>query len=336
MKNLLQIILWQALFLPAFHTPASAQELYGMAATGEGNTPITVAGDFALKPDGKLYLQTGTLFLKGGYTGESGSEIHIPLKGNALNPQIFLDIDGTASGMTEIIPGSPNSWNGSRIELARARRENSAVGAFWMRDVEMDGYLLQLKHETRDSVLVWYMEKTEIAPCLPLIVQLGRHTLLANNNSATNGGHKFTYYYWYGDGQLLREGSHAANGGSYYTGGADLNKTAEYTVKAVDSAGTEYISCPCHFVPPMETVRISAYPNPVPRNARVHVQIETPDKALLQNAVVEIYGAQGQYSGKANLNGQMLATVDLPDKPGIYLLKFKAGNYSQTIKLIAE
>jgi len=96
--------------------------------------------------------------------------------------------------------------------------------------------------------LIWYIEKREINPCLPLIVQLGNYTLLVNNNSATNGGYKFDYYYWYKNGILIKEDSHAGNGGSYYTGGADFEANADYTVEAIDSEGNHHFSCPYRYV----------------------------------------------------------------------------------------
>jgi hypothetical protein len=167
-------------------------------------------------------------------------------------------------------------------------------------------------------------------------VQLGNHTLLVNNNSATNGGYKFVYYKWYKDGVLLKEASHANNGGSYYTGGADLDENAEYTAEVIDNAGTHYFSCPYRFALLAAAIHVTAYPNPVPRNAKAYIQAETQDLTLLNDAVVDVYDLVGQYVGKAQINGQTLTSLDLPAKSGVYVLKFRAKDYVKTIKLVVE
>jgi hypothetical protein len=297
-----------------------------------GNT-TDIHGNINLKETGELYLQADSLQVFGYFTGESGSKVFFPANTGRHG---FMNVSGTATGTTEIIPDLFDGWNGSRIDFVQAQRENSVFDAFQMQEWETDNYLVQLKQETQNNTLVWYLEKTELNPCLPLIVQLGNHTLLVNNNNATNGGYKFMYYKWYKNGVLLKEGTHADNGGSYYTGGADLDEKAEYTVKAIDRAGTEYFSCPYRFVPLATTINVTAYPNPVPRNTRAYIHAETNDISLLQNAVVDIYDMLGQYVGKAKINGQTLTSLDLPNKSGLYILKFKAKNFTKTIKLIVE
>jgi hypothetical protein len=323
-------VLYCLLLLLFAHLPGMAQRLDGQAAVGQ--KPVSIAGDFALQASGKLFLQSYTLHLKGNYRGENGS-IHIPVKDGVSG---FFDISGTANGASEIIPDFQNEWDGSRINLVKAKSENSNVGAFQMQEWETDGFRMQLKHETQGNSLIWFIEKTEINACLPLIVQLSNHTLLVNNNTATNGGYKFEYYRWYKNGVLLKEGAHVDNGGSYYTGGVALDENADYTVEVIDSTEKHYLSCPYRFVPFTSPVNVFVYPNPVSRNAKAYIQAETQDLTLLDNAVVEIYDLAGQHTGKVQINGQTVIPLDLPAKSGFYMLKFKGKDFIQTIKLIVE
>jgi hypothetical protein len=303
----------------------------GKISIGGNTTQINC--NINLKETGKVYLRADSLQVFGFFSGENGSKVFIPAN---TDRHSFMDVSGTANGATEIIPELSDGWDGLRIELVKAQSENSFADVFQMQDIETDGFLVQLKNETRSNALVWFIEKTEISPCLPLIVQLGNHTLLANNNAITNGGYRFVHYAWYKNGVLLKEGAHANNGGSYYTGGSDLDENADYTVKVIDGSGVEYLSCPYRFVPPASAINVTAYPNPVPRNAKAYIQAETENITLLQNAVVDIYDMPGQYIGKANMNGQTLTSLNLPAKSGIYILKFRTKDFSKTIKPVVE
>jgi hypothetical protein len=298
-----------------------------------GGKTTSIHCNINLKATGELYLQADSLQVFGNFTGETGSKVFFPADAGRYS---FMNVLGWATGTTEIIPDFPDDWDGSRIDFIKAQRENSVFNAFQMQDIETDNFLVQLKNETHDNALIWYVEKTEINPCLPLIVQLGNHTLLVNNNAATNGGYKFVYYRWYKNGVLLKEDSHTDNGGSYYTGGADLDINADYTVEATDGAGNRYLSCSYRFVPLTSPMNISVYPNPALRSTKAYIQVETQDLTLLDNAVVEIYDLTGQYTGKTQIKGKTLTSLDLPNKSGLYVLKFKAKDFIQTIKLIVE
>ena len=332
MKYLSKISIILFIFLSA--VPASAQWLYGKAAIGDA--PVSINGNLNLKSGAELYLQTGTLNLTGNYSGESGSEIYITVNHDAHG---FMNISGTATNETEIIPDIFSSWDGSRIDFVKAQQKGSPDDAFRMNDIPAGDSVIQLKYEYQNAALIWYIEKTkpeEPELCPPLIVQLGNHTLLVNNNSATNGGYKFVHYYWYKNGIPIKADSHAGYGGSYYTGGADLDENAEYTVEVIDSEGNRHCACPYRYVPTTLPITVTAYPNPVQRNARAYIQVETPDFSLLQDAVVDVYSAIGQHIGTVPVNGQTVTSMDLPVKAGVYLLKFKAKDYVKTIKMLVE
>ena len=319
------------LFFLLSTVPVSAQWLYGKAAIG--HHPVFIRGNLNLKSGSELYLQASTLHLTGNYSGESCSEIYLTIN---MDIHGFMDISGTATNATKIIPNFLTDWDGSRINFVKAKQNGSVSDAFQMEDIQADDYVIQLKYEQQSEAFIWYIEKTEINQCLPLIVQLANHTLLVNNNSETNGGYKFVYYYWYKNGVLIKEDAHNEYGGSYYTGGADLDENAAYTAEAIDSEGNCHVLCPYRYVPLVTPVNVSIYPNPIQKNATVYIHAETSDISLLEDANVEIYDMLGNFLRKTNVNGQTVTPVDLPAKTGIYILKFKAKDYVTNIKLMVK
>jgi hypothetical protein len=329
MKHLFQlkryVLLSFALLLLSVNATLQAQHLYGKASVGNSTL---LNGKLAVQSTGELYIGQGALDLTGSYSGESGSKLYLSANADASG---FFEISGTANGNSEIVPAVFAAWDGSRIDFIKAQKSGSQTSAFLMTD-----NVAELKHENQGSNMFWYIERTKPAPCLPLIVQLANHTLLVNNNAATNDGYKFVYYAWYKNGIPLKEGAHNDNGGSYYTGGANLDETAEYTVIATDSGGNRHLSCPYRFVRLALPINVSVYPNPVLRNAKATVQVETQDLSLLNSASVEIYDMLGQYIGKTDIGGQPLTSLALPAKTGIYLLKFRAKDYTKTVKIMVK
>jgi len=317
------MILFSALFLQAQTQPVN---LRGKISIG-GDT-VNVHCQINLKESVELYLQNASLLVTGNFTGEKGSEIYLVADAYRHG---FINISGTAKGSSEIIPDFSDIWDGSRMDFVKAYQNGSESSAFQITDNAEN-----LKYESVGNYLTWFIEKIKPNPCLPLIVQLANHTLLVNNNSETNGGYRFVYYTWYKDGQLLKEGSQADNGGSYYTGGDDIDEKAEYTVEATDSEGTRYLSCPYRFIRLSLPVNVAVYPNPVPRNSKANIQVETEDLSILKNASVEIYDLLGQYIGKSNMSGNSLISVGFPPKSGVYVLKFKAKDYVKDIKVVVE
>jgi hypothetical protein len=300
-----------------------------------GDNPVLIHGDMVLESGGELYAGNGRLEITGSYRGAPGSKIFRYVTAGTADISRFLGISDGVDGFTEIIPEMDADWDGSPIELVKAKQNDPDAGVFYIQPVMPDcgKYYIQLQHQVNENHSLWSVTGTRT---LPLIRQLRNHTLLVNNNPSTNDGYNFTYYKWYRDGQLLKEGSHDEHYGSYYTGGASLDADAVYTVEATNADGKHYFSCPYRHVPFASSINVSVYPNPVPRNAMAYIQMETQDLPLLKDAVVDIYDLTGQYTGKTKINGQSLTSLNLPSKPGIYVLKFKAKDFIQTIKLIVE
>jgi hypothetical protein len=228
-----------------------------------------------------------------------------------------------------------DDWDGSPIDLVRAKRDGSDADAFYVRETAAacGEYNIHPEHRTEGEYLIWYISGTRI---FPLIKQLGNHTLLVNNNSETNGGYKFVYYYWYRDGQILKEGSHEDFGGSYYTGGTSLKPDAEYTVEAIDNEGKRYRSCPYNHIPVELATKVKVYPNPVNPNTTVYVEVENGGEMLLKNAVIELFDDSGQYLDRVQTAGRCIIPVNVPQTPGVYILKFKAENFETDRKIIVK
>jgi hypothetical protein len=297
-----------------------------------GDNPVAMHGDMVLDSDGELYTGNGRLEITGRYRGAPGSKIFRSLTAGDVSR--FLDISDGADGSTEIIPGMDINWDGSPIELVRAKQDNPDAAVFYIRPLMPDcgEYGVQLQHKVNENHSLWSVAGMRT---LPLIKQLGNHTLLANNNSPTNGGYGFVYYKWYKNGQLLTEGSHDEYGGSYYTGGANLEPEAEYRVEAIDADGKRHYSCP-YFYLPVEDLNVKVYPNPVKGNETVYAEVENGDEALLQNAAIEIHDYTGKYCGKAAAEGRRVIPVGLPPTPGVYILKFKAEATEREMKVIVK
>jgi hypothetical protein len=301
-----------------------------------GDNPVLIHGDMVLKSDGELHTGSGNLNITGSYRGESGSMIYRYVTVGTENISRFLNISDGAEGSTEIIPEPDTNWDGSPVELVRAKQDSPNAGVFYIQPVMPDcgEYYVQLQHKTDDDCSLWSVTGTRT---LPLIKQLRNHTLLVNNNPLTNEGHNFTYYKWYKDRQLLAEGSQDEHGGSYYTGGASLDADAAYTVEATGIDGKHYFSCPYQYVPVVFPASVKVYPNPVSREmARVRVEVETANETMLEHAVVEVYDYVGQYYGTVQAKGLHSIPVDLPPESGVYILKFKSGEMETGLKVVVQ
>jgi len=323
----LYILLNIALFCALF-SKAQTTTVNWAGKISIGGDTVKVNCNILMKESAELFLEKNSLEVTGNFSGETGSEIYIS---SDFNRNGFIDISGTATGSMEIIPDIYPAWDGSRMDFVKAEKNGSQTSAFRMKH-----NLVDLRFDIQNYNMFWYVEDNKLNSCLPIIVQLGNHTLLVNNNSETNGSYKFVYYHWYKDGILIKEGTHNDDAGSYYTGGEELDKNAEYTVKVTDSKGANYLSCPYRYVHSLSPINVTVYPNPVPRNTKANIIVETQDLSLLTNAIIEIYDLLGQCIGKTNVNGQTIINMDFPAKSGIYILKFRAKDYLTNIKITVK
>ncbi|GHT23815.1 hypothetical protein AGMMS4957_15900 [Bacteroidia bacterium] len=341
MKKIKSIHICGLLFVLSASAQAATTHCYNKVSIG--NNPTVINASITLKPTAELYLGsdrapgllTNRLDITGDYTGEAGAKVFLSLLGNPTQAKSgFVEISGTANGSTEIIPDLFDGWKGERFDVIRAKAENSNADAFFISKAFADcgAYNVFLTHREENGSFVWSVYGT---PAAPLIVPLLNHTILVNNNDATNGGYKFVYYSWYKDGELLKEGSHYDLGGSYYTGGTSLD-AAEYHTEMLDTESRWHYTCPYLYQSQDIAQKVTAYPNPVSRGMQVYVKVEDDDEALYKNATVEIYNYMGQYFGKVQTDGRRITPVNLPQTAGIYILKFKANGVETAFKIIVN
>jgi hypothetical protein len=336
MKDMKIRLLIICMLISSISVQAQTVFSYWQGKISIGDSPVLMHGDIVLKSDGELYTGSGKLEITGRYRGESGSKVYRYITAETENLSRFLDVSDGVEGSTEIIPEINTDWDGSPVELIKAKQDKPDVDVFHIQPVMPDcgEYYVQLQHEVNEIYSFWSVTGTKT---LPLIKQLRNHTLLVNNNPDTNGGHSFTYYRWYKDGQPLTEGFHDEHGGSYYTGGASLDADAVYTVEAMDVDGKHYFFCPYQYVPVSLPTSIKVYPNPVRKDvARVYMEVETSDETMLEHAIIEVYGYAGQYYGRVEAKGLHTIPIDLPQESGVYILKFKSGEMETGLKVIVE
>jgi hypothetical protein len=344
-KQLIIQLCLPLLYLCAITAQISAQDIqtawHGKVSIGD--IPVLMNGNIALQSDGELFTNNGRLELEGSYYGESGSRAYRYVStaiDTGMDTSLFLDAS-IAGGSTEIIPEFDESWDGSPVNLVKAKPDNTSgtgnnADVFYIEPVIPDcgDYYVQLLHKGDRNNSLWSVTGTTT---LPLIKQLRNHTLLINNNPATNEKHSFSYYKWYKDGRLLKEGTQSEHGGSYYTGGANLDADAVYMVEVTDADGKHYFSCPYNYTPVALPASVKVYPNPVSRdNSRVYVQVETSNEKLLEHAEVEVYSYTGRYYGKVQAKGQHTIPIDLPGETGVYILKFKSKELETGLKAVVQ
>ena len=158
--------------------------------------------------------------------------------------------------------------------------------------------------------------------CRELIVQIRNHTLTVNNNSATNGGHTFVYYAWYKDGAKIWEGTPDAMGNYYYTGSANLDFNAEYSVVLKDIENRTVTACafvPAYKVPVTE---IKVYPSVIAskNNEPTYLEVIT-ENDIVEEATIDAYNAIGWKVGTFKSTSRM-TRIELPNITGVYILKY--------------
>ena len=248
--------------------------------------------------------------------------IEPPVPGSICLPDGSLDLSVTASSDASDILTYKWTNKDGEVLSSEARFTATASGV----------YTVTVEGCNADSASVTVGEQ------LPLIVQKRNHTLMANNNSSTNGGFNFQYYRWYKNDELLWENlGGVSKGGYYYTGGANLATDVDYWVIAKDITGKEYRSCPFRAVLQAIPASAQAYPNPIPRaaTAKVYVDVEIDDLSQLADATIAIYAPTGAYLGTVPATERITA-INLPNVSGLYVLQFKSKAINKEFKIIVE
>ncbi|MDR3184692.1 MAG: T9SS type A sorting domain-containing protein [Prevotellaceae bacterium] len=158
------------------------------------------------------------------------------------------------------------------------------------------------------------------------------NTLTVINNPDNNGGFNFTSFAWYGNNRFLTDGQSfsAGNTGQY------LDPAVSYHVEltAKEYNGT-LPSCPS-VIESRQIAATTAYPNPVPKNSFVFVEIDG-DETQLDHAEIEIFNLVGVSMGRVKVTGR-ITPVSMSSLPtGMYLLNLRGKNkWSEIIKVVVQ
>lgn len=156
------------------------------------------------------------------------------------------------------------------------------------------------------------------------------NTLVANNNSKTNGGYQFKSYRWFKDDILI--GSNP----SYSVGPRKdmlLDENAIYYLEATTIEDEVLRTCGSRitFLP---QEHISIYPNPI--YSKGYITIEIPqDNPDMENALIEIYTINGICISQQKAKGRY-NTVSSFRNPGLYLIVVRASNFLESKKIIVR
>src|SRR5690554_5417179 len=83
---------------------------------------------------------------------------------------------------------------------------------------------------------------------------------------------------------------------------------------------------------PRQEVRV--YPNPVPVNGSVTVDIPHDDSRM-KEAIIEVFTGSGIYVGQQRAGGRR-TTISLFRSPGIYIINVQTPNFRESKKIIAR
>lgn len=163
-----------------------------------------------------------------------------------------------------------------------------------------------------------------------LIAVKWNNTLIANNNHTTNGGYKFKSYKWFKNNTLIGINP------SYSAGPRRdmlLDEYALYYLEVTTTSDEVLRTCESTIpFSPQEQIKI--YPNPVPTNGSVTVDIPQDDPQM-KNAVIEVYTSSGMYIGRQRIKGQY-TNVSLFRSPGMYIINVKATDFLESKKIIVR
>lgn len=155
------------------------------------------------------------------------------------------------------------------------------------------------------------------------------NTMIANNNSATNGGFSFTGFKWF------KNGEEVSNKQSYSAGPrrTDLIDTsADYYLQMTTADGDVLRTCTSNIT--LRSMDVKAYPNPVNEGDVLYVEVDIDDE-LMNDAYIEAYNVQGNKVVTKKVDGKITA-IKLPSTSGTYFLKVKSGDFVKDLKAIVK
>jgi uncharacterized repeat protein (TIGR02543 family) len=155
--------------------------------------------------------------------------------------------------------------------------------------------------------------------CIPnLVVQVWGNVLSVINNSAYNGGYKFTAYQWLKNGVAI---SGETQGNLRIANNIDYS--ADYSCRLTTSGGQIITTCPIKF---RTVTAFAVYPNPVQNTITIE------DGNLLAGDVINVYSTVGTLVLQQRSTTDVAATLDLSSlAKGVYFVEVN-GRQARVIK----
>jgi len=176
-----------------------------------------------------------------------------------------------------------------------------------------------------------YILKVDVRiPFENLVVQKWDNILAVNNNSATNGGYRFTDYQWFRNGKEIGQNK------QYYSAGGkesdSLDNTALYSVQVTTSDGKVFTTCPAKAH--LKSFLSIVYPNPASINDVISFRTNLNEEAL-DGAKLKIYNISGHLINTIPVTGS--ATNFTISNTGSFLVKFETRvGITKELKLIVK
>ncbi|MCL2328662.1 MAG: hypothetical protein FWC39_09155, partial [Bacteroidetes bacterium] len=165
-----------------------------------------------------------------------------------------------------------------------------------------------------------------VEPCLPVAMQKDNHTIVVNNNKATNGGYTFVSYTWYYKNGVAIDAQNSGKGLGYFHNaevdkkGVDLIFGAKYYAVVVDDKGKEYQTCPVY--PEKETVAaVTVFPTPLKASEHVNIKLEGFN---WQETEIWLYSISGALQSVTKATGDV-TPIPVPKSQGAYVVKILSG-----------
>lgn len=175
-----------------------------------------------------------------------------------------------------------------------------------------------------DSAVYFTLNARKLFSFNAVVAKRWGNVLVVNNNSASNGGYKFTSYAWYKDGKLV-------SNSQYYTAGQDgrkLDENAVFQVKLTTVERQELKTC--ESTVQLGESLIEVYPTQVERGQQFNVETKYPI-----DAVVNVYDMNGVMINSRNTQGN-ITKLSAPNMSGIYLVQINSGGYMEQVKIVVK
>ena len=156
-----------------------------------------------------------------------------------------------------------------------------------------------------------------------IIIQKWNKVLLVNNYS---GEYAPDGYQWYRNGIPVKNATRQDYSSEEDTGGL-LDFSSEYFARIVKLNGDTIYTCP--YIPKQKTDVMRVYPNPVAKSASLYIENEPDDSG---SGIVQIMDILGHIQKTIQIDSSF-STVQMPDIPGLYIVKIVYGDNKNVFRI---